>query len=251
MTASRGFPGESSPYWIESAFDIRQVLKMLAKRSEKLSLSVKLAGQEASFLTIALDVSSDGHLVLDACGERRLNEAACLGPVLARGSLDRVDIDFKLEGGEMVDHDDAPALSFELPARLHKLQRREYFRVPTPLAKPLTCSLWTQAERDPAGKAQERLATVLDISIGGMCLLEPTDFAFESGEIFKACSLTLPDLGTLRFDLQVRHAFETQNRAGKPSRRAGCEFIGLPVAAQQMIQRFMAKLERDRRSVLP
>jgi c-di-GMP-binding flagellar brake protein YcgR len=250
MTVSRDFPGESSPYWIESEFDIRQVIKTLAKKSEKLSLTVRSGPHEASFLTIALDITDEGRLVMDACGERRLNEAACLNGAVAHGALERVDIDFQLDAGKMIDYDGSPALSFELPQRLHKLQRREFFRLPTPMAKPLTCSLWTTSERDPSGKAQERVATVLDISIGGMCLQEPADFPFASGEIFKACSVALPDLGALRFDLEVRHTFEIQNRAGKPSRRAGCEFVGLSAGAQQMVQRFMAKLERDRRSVL-
>lgn len=245
MSVSRGFPNELSPYWLEATFEIRQVLKTLAKRTEKIAVT-PLEGE--GFVTVVLDVTDRGEVVLDVAPSAAMNAAALkAGGVRVHGEIDRIDIDFALAGGKSVSYEGSPALMFPAPARLHKLQRREFFRLPTPMAKPLMCSLWV--EETIGSKPVEHLAQVLDISLGGVCIQHPPKLEVKAGELFKGCGLALPD-GAIKFDLAVRHTFDVENRLGKTSKRAGCEFINLSPAAQQAIQRFMSKLERDRRSTL-
>lgn len=255
MSLPRQYPSELSPYWLESSFEIRQVLKTLAKRTEKILLST---GGDWSFVTVVLDVSDRGEVVLDANADARVNAKACSSAsVGVHGVLDRVDIDFKLCEGRVVQYEGAPALLFQAPSRLHKLQRREYFRIPTPMVKPLMCSLRVSAEEDPNAEAKdpnvqvkEHQAQVLDISIGGVCIQQPAGLSLVCGQELKGCRMSVPDWGVLSFDLGIRHVFDVENRLGKVSRRAGCEFLSLSSAAQQAVQKFMSKLERDRRSVL-
>lgn len=248
MTHLRTFPSETSPYWLESTFEIRQVLKTFAKRSEKISV---LFSNGSSFVTVVLDVSERGDLVLDASGDPRIN-ALVTGQddSSIHGVLDRVDIDFKVSRGKLIDYDGAPAIQFSSPSRLHKLQRREFFRIPTPMVKPLMCTIYIEVNDGTGPKSKEFQAQVLDISIGGICLQEPRGLVLVPGSTHKACSMLIPEFGVLRFDLVIRHAFEVENRLGRASRRAGCEFLNLPSAGQQAVQKFMTKLERDRRSVL-
>lgn len=247
MSVSRSFPSDSSPYWLESTFEIRQVLKTLAKRSEKVTV---YGSTGESFVTVILDVSERGDVIVDASADSKLNNIATGDrDVLVHGVLDKVDIDFKFSRAKIVDYDGAPALVFAAPARLHKLQRREFFRIPTPMIKPLMCTLYVESEED-SKRIKEHQASVLDISIGGVCLQEPAGLKLVPGAVFKNCSLMVPDSGILRFDLTIRHAFDVENRLGKLNRRAGCEFLNLPSASQQSVQKFLTKLERDRRSVL-
>lgn len=256
MSLLHQYPSELSPYWLESSFEIRQVLKTLAKKTEKISMSMV---EGLSFVTVVLDVSDRGEVVLDANADAKINAMACLRQgVSIHGVLDRVDIDFKLSEGRVVEYDGAPALSFQAPSRLHKLQRREYFRVPTPMVKPLMCSLHVAVEANRGGggegegeaQAKEYQAQILDISIGGVCLQQPVGLLLRAGQVLKGCGMLIPDSGMLRFDLGVRHVFDVENRLGKLSRRAGCEFVSLSAVGQQAVQKFMSKLERDRRSVL-
>lgn len=246
MSLSRPYPSDLSPYWLESTFEIRQVLKTFAKRSEK--ISVMLPDAE-TFITVILDVSERGELILDASGDPKIN-AKALGEngVRVHGVLDRVDIDFRLPRGKSVEYDGAPALQFIAPVRLHKLQRREFFRLATPMVKPLMCSVFLAEEGEP--KLREHQAQVLDISIGGICVQPPPKLDMVASMIFKDCSMSIPEQGPIRFDLTVRHAFDVENRLGKTSKRAGCEFMNMSAVGQQAVQKFMAKLERDRRSVL-
>lgn len=246
MSLSRPYPSDLSPYWLESTFEIRQVLKNFAKRSEKVSVVISDA---YSFLTVILDVTDRGELILDASGDARINQKAVgENGVKVHGVLDRVDIDFSLAKGRAIEYDGAPALQFMAPAKLHKLQRREFFRLPTPMVKPLLCSLFIAEEGEP--KPREHQAQVLDISVGGICVQLPPKWAMLAGEVYKDCAMAIPEQGVIRFDLAVRHAFEVENRLGKKSRRAGCEFLNMPSSGQQAVQKFMTKLERDRRSVL-
>ena len=248
MIKGRSFPFSTSPYWMESAFEIRQVLKTLAKRSEKITVTNPVG---KFFVTVVLDVTERGEVILDASADSGLNILATSGVELqVHGVLDRVDIDFQINKGRLIEHDGAPALVFASPDKLHKLQRREYFRIPTPMVRPLMCSLYVEINELNSPKVKEFLASILDISIGGLCLQEPKGVTLVPGHVFKSCSLLVPDIGVLRFDLSIRHAFEVENRLGRTSRRAGCEFVNMPAAGQQAVQKFMTKLERERRSVL-
>jgi c-di-GMP-binding flagellar brake protein YcgR len=248
MSLPRQYPSELSPYWLESSFEIRQVLKTLAKKSEKIALS---SHDGLSFITVVLDVSDKGEVILDANAEPSVNSKTCSEPnVSVHGVLDRVDIEFKLSGGRMVEYDGAPALLFQAPTRLHKLQRREYFRIPTPMVKPLMCTLNIPVDDVANSGTKEQQAQVLDISIGGICIQQPVGVALHPGQVLKGCGMLIPESGVLRFDLNIRHVFDVENRLGKISRRAGCEFSNLSAIGQQAVQKFMSKLERDRRSVL-
>lgn len=246
MSVLRVFPNELSPYWLEATFEIRQVLKTLAKRTEKITVYPAMGD---AFVTLLLDVTERGDVVLDA-HPHAVVDAAALGDQTVRvhGEVDRIDIDFSLAQGKSVNYEGSPALLFPAPTRLHKLQRREFFRLPTSMAKPLMCSLWGTDERLP-DKLVEHLAQVLDISLGGVCIQHPPTLTVKQGDVFKGCAMSLPD-GGVKFDLAVRHTFDVENRLGRTSHRAGCEFVNLSPASQQSVQRFMSKLERDRRSTM-
>ena len=59
----------------------------------------------------------------------------------------------------------------------------------------------------------------------------------------------MPDIGTIVTTLQIRNAFEVTLKSGAHTWRAGCMFINLPGPMQSMIQRYIIKLERERRAL--
>ena len=55
--------------------------------------------------------------------------------------------------------------------------------------------------------------------------------------------------GLLRVVLEVRYILATQSRQDKPIWHVGCSFPKLSSAAETTIQRFMAKIEIERRAL--
>ena len=57
-------------------------------------------------------------------------------------------------------------------------------------------------------------------------------------------------MGVLSVTLQVRNVIDSTTPDNRTSRRVGCAFVGLTPAGETMIQRYVTRLERDRRSRL-
>lgn len=240
-------PAADSPYWVESTFEVRQLMRALVKKEEKITL---WASPTDFFMSVLLEVESDGTLTLDAASDPKLNQKVLAAEkVMVTAQLERVDLKFMLSGFKAIKFDGASALECKSPERIHKLQRREFYRIPTPVAKPVFCSLkFDKSESNPDVKTK---AQVLDISLGGICLAQPELGALKSGQSFRDCVIDLPEFGPLKFDLIIRHVFEVENRLGQKKTRAGCEFAGLSNAGEALVQRYMAKLERDRKAMSP
>lgn len=215
-------------------------MRSFSQKGEK--ISVALAGK-GEFVTVALDVG-ESFLVLDAAQDPSLNRLLRAGGLTARGRLDGVDVHFELGSADLCELRGLPALRFELPVRAHKLQRRESFRVRAPIAKPMECSV------DQGGGARV-VATVVDISLGGLCLRVPANGFFKAGGLHKDCLVEIPGFGALKFDMEVRHMQLCEDfRLGAAGALAGCAFVALPAAAEQSLQKFMARMERDRRALV-
>lgn len=141
--------------------------------------------------------------------------------------------------------DGRPAFVVHLPEQVIKLQRREFFRIRTPVGVPLLCSI-----NDYPGAPIE--LAVFDISLGGIALWLPelATPGFDIGTRYLDCHLDLKGFGPLHSVLEVRHRLPLQMRNGQDALRVGCTFVGLPTQMENLIQRYVGQLERDRRALL-
>jgi c-di-GMP-binding flagellar brake protein YcgR len=115
--------------------------------------------------------------------------------------------------------------------------------VTTPISNPLKCIVLMEGKR----KIE---MTVADISIGGVGVaLPPGDDVVEPGMTFNGCSLILPEIGNIVATMEIRNVFEVTLRNGQKTKRAGCQFINLSANMQSMIQRYIIKVERDKRAI--
>jgi len=154
---------------------------------------------------------------------------------------DRVHIQFTV-GKILPDRrNNEPVFRLPLPKEIVRLQRREYYRLATSVMDPVKCLINT------AGGFME--ATVVDISIGGMGVL-----AYEGagplhpGESFPGCRIALPGTGEFAVSLTVRTVFDLTLKNGLVTHRAGCQFIDLPPSVETEIQRYIIRVERERRA---
>ena len=184
---------------------------------------------------VVLDVSPD------AAANKRLLAAK---KVLLVTSHDQVKVKFTTSDIREVRYKGRPALRIPLPTSLVRIQRREHFRIATPLTKPLICTL-PLPDRGPGTQAE---TIVLDISIGGVALMDNHDAtSFQIGNVFDKCRIGLPEIGTLVVSLEVRNSFDTPLKNGLSFRRCGCQFLNLAPSGESLVQRYIMFLERSRK----
>jgi hypothetical protein len=142
-----------------------------------------------------------------------------------------------------------PAFSAELPGQVLRLQRREYYRLSTPLTKPVK---FVARIRRADGSALIVEASLLDLSGGGICLMVTPQMAelLQRGDILTECKMTLPDEGQLVASLYIRNKLEVATRGGSRYLRVGCQFLDLPGARMSMVQRYINRVERERKARL-
>ena len=104
----------------------------------------------------------------------------------------------------------------------------------------------------PDGRTLAVETPLLDISGGGVGLLIPPEQAeyFQRGTIIDDCKVVLPDEGVLTATLCVRNLIDVTTRNGIRHFRVGCEFVNLSAARASLVQRYITRIERDRRARL-
>lgn len=193
------------------------------------------------FLTSLIEVDGD-ELVFDYGSNDEMNrKVQGADKVVFTSSLDKVKVQFSLPGLSATTYEGRPAFSGTIPESILRLQRREYFRLSTPLASPLKCFIPTEE-----GILE---TTVLDISGGGIGLMLPADRKdFPVDSAFSNCRLELPEEGMINFNMIVRNAFFLTNKSGNSYLRIGCEFDNLSGARLSAIQRYITRIERERKA---
>jgi c-di-GMP-binding flagellar brake protein YcgR len=130
-----------------------------------------------------------------------------------------------------------------IPGAVLRLQRRDSYRTQLPMGKPIKAYL------QPFAEHPDRLheARLVDISCGGLAMILTTvDFPIEIGQVYPACSINLPGVGTVSAPLEITYVSDVALNNGTSQRRAGCRFINLPGPMQSMIQRYINQAERER-----
>jgi c-di-GMP-binding flagellar brake protein YcgR len=227
-------------YHVRARLEVLQILRTIAQSG---SVMTAYAGQGQIFTqTTLLAVDSEAQLIYlevsqDESINRRLLQSA---QVLCVSAQDRVKVQFYADQLELSDFDDGPAFRARMPDWVMKLQRREYFRVVTPIAHPLLCQF------TPLGPGVA--LPVHDIGLGGICVAGThPQINLDVGTLHRSCKLDLPDTGPVTVDLEVRNFHDLVRKNGSHSRLTGFQFQKLTGTAQNLIQRFVSKLERDRR----
>jgi len=238
-----------SRYLLYSRTEILFVLKALVEKGAM--ITVYFDGGKSFLLTSLNEISSDGNtLVFDYGSDEEMNRKAVQADKLVfTTTLDKVKIQFIIKGLSQSTYDGRKAFTGKLPETLLRLQRREYYRLSTPIANPIKVSI-DLILADGSKNAIE--TNMLDISGGGIGLMVPLTMAdhFPIGVTFKDCKFTLPEEGQLVTALCVRNAFPVTTKTGNQYLRVGCEYLDLPGTRLTMIQRYITRVERERKARL-
>lgn len=236
-----------SKFLLHSKSEIVFVLRSLIQK--RAMVTVYFDQGKSFMLTSLIAFSADNsEFILDIGSDREMNrKALAADKLIFTTSVDKVKIQFSLNKLSDTNHDGHPAFRAALPETLLRLQRRDYFRLSTPIASPIKCIIPMQRDDGSALIAEVQL---LDISGGGVGLMVHTDQSglYETEMTFKDCKISLPDEGLLVTTLRVRNAFDVTNKNGSRYVRVGCEFVDLQGPRLTMIQRYITHVERERKA---
>jgi len=234
---------DDSPFRVHSRREIVSLLTSMMERNQLLSLLIK--GGSESIITSILDIDEDDDsVVIDAAPSITLNESILQSNRIGFEALyNNIRITFNVEKAQKCLFQERPALKITIPNSLVRLQRREYFRIATPIAKPLRCTFRVTRED---GSFSTVITMLNNISAGGVGLTDEKKLLDTTlGRIYEDCSLEMTDNTVVTVKLQIRDCKEVKLASGKTVNRFGCEFVDIPRAVLGAIQRFITKLERE------
>ena len=231
-----------SEYLLHSPREILAVLRQVVAQGDLVTVYFN-SGKD--FLLTTLLAVNDREVLLDRGSSDAMNRRALeAGKIFCITRHDKVKLQFILTTLRETQHEGRSVFSAALPETLLRLQRREYFRLRTPITRPLICDLPVVMSD---GSIQIYPHEVIDISIGGLSL-HVGEVPFVTDQEWPDCALDLPQIGVVRTTLRIVNMYETTLRNGQPSLRAGCQFVDLPVSMQNLIQRYIVRMERERKA---
>lgn len=198
------------------------------------------------FLTTLLSAHHDKGLVFDCSGSQEVNQRFLASERnVFVGRPGGIHVQFATGRAQETLFSGCKAFTVDLPKTLVRLQRRDSFRIETPRARPLSFF-----GRLPGGALLNQPGH--DISVAGVGLIAgtlPDDLM--TGTALENCRFNLPgDEHDLHFSATLRHITEQEGRAGQRQWRLGMQFNDLPPADQNRIQRYIARVERERNELL-
>jgi len=235
-------PSDYNQFLLHSLAEIRFVLRELIENVSQITVFFN-EGKDLLLTTLA--TFDDDGLILDMGASSEMNRRAQeVDKLFCIATLNKVKIQFILKGLQRTEYEGRPAFRAAYPETLLRLQRREYYRLTMPVSRPLNCTIPL-----PGRSGEAVSVNLVDISAGGLALVAPpAGVRFEPGDEFPDCRIELPDIGTVMATLKVRSLFELTLRSGNVLKRSGCEFIKLPGPMMTLIQRYIIKVERERKA---
>ncbi len=222
--------------------EILYQLRSLIRQRARISVSFDEGRQ--TFLTVLIAVSDDeSQLYFDISGSIESN-AAFLKAERSQFAavIEGIRLQFSARQSKKVTLNGDAVFAIALPKSLVRLQRRDTFRLQLPSSKPYVC-------RIRKGTPEEVTLPLYDISVGGIGIQVAEQLQYESMEQLENCWIDLRESGMVTVTLEVRYIIAKESRTGKPLWHMGCRFLKLSPANETIIQRFMARIEAERRAL--
>ena len=231
-------------YVVHNEKEIIQILTELAKHKVMLKAAFNRGNDIYLTTVIAVDAKSKS-VYMDIGRDDAFNVRLLASEHVAFSKDDGIRIKWVSEKISEVNLFDGRAIKIDLPSKMVRLQRREFFRLATPRVNTVPCQIPIPAEDDPD---QERILELLlvDVSLGGIGVVspDPLDVALAEGVSFDRCKISFPDVGVTSLTLKVKYIVPMRMRDGSVKHRIGFQYIDPSRGDQGFIQRYTFHLER-------
>lgn len=231
-------------YRITAPMEIGAVLRTLAQRGTFITIYVN-EGREL-ILSRILEVDIKGKTFIFDVGGNAASNQVLLNSArsLVLAIPDGVKIQFAVGIVRNCQYQGGPALTAAFPPDLIKLQRREYYRLPTPIARPYRCQLLLS-------NGTREWLNVHDVSLGGVGAWVPNEIKplIERGNTYNDVSFDFGSAGIMKLNFEVRSLRQLEQRPGQFAWMMGCQYASLARQTEANIQRLMAQLEAERKAL--
>lgn len=230
-----------SSFSIQNPKQIIIHLSLLLKN--KCLLSARFGTNNESYITTLLDISEGNNsIVLDYGPKEDLNQRMLnAGKVIFDTEYQGIKVSFTGTELKRTTHKGELAFSMPIPKSLYWMQRREYYRVKSPLSKPSYCQLIIEDKKPVNLK-------LYDISLTGFAMLnvskEVSDLLIP-GTTFEQCKLILSDSGEGMISFEVCAKYIINPDKLQKIQKIGCKFIKLTRPVEETIQRYMHQIQRE------
>lgn len=230
-------------YEVESRREIIALLRAISSKNQLIRMLIH--GEADVCVTAIVGVDADsGIMYLDAPIDRAQHDRALVAKrVNFETTLDKIRILFATTELEATTYDGRPAIRMEIPETLIRLQRREFYRMATPVSNPVRVTV----PMPPELGGGSNMFPLADISCGGISILDNKLILGNTiGATYPGCKIDLPDIGLVVATLQIRNSLDMTLLNNKTNRRLGCAFIDISRGNLAGVQRYITQLERER-----
>ena len=234
-------------YEVASRREIVSLLRQIGEHNQLIRLLIR--GEADVCVTSILAVDEDSNtIVLDRSVDPAQNQRMT-GATRAKceTTLDKIRILFGAANLASTTWQGAPALRADIPPSLIRLQRREYYRMATPVTNPVRALIPVPVD---AGGGMG-VFPLHDISVGGIALLDARlQLGTAVGRVIEGCRIELPEIGPIATSLEIRNSLDLTLLNHKTTRRLGLQFADISRGGLAAVQRYITKLERERNAKL-
>ncbi len=230
-------------YLLHGRGAIIQKLRQLEK--SRSLITAHFGGGRYSLLTAVLEVLPDKEVVvLDYGADEKINKKILeAGRIVFKTQHEGITAQFTVNRVQRAKRHGKTAFACPLPDSLLWVQRREFYRVRTPLGNPVHCEI-RRGDEEPL-----RLR-IIDISVGGVGLEDLENrLDVELGDMLPSCKLLLGEHGDALVNLEVRNLIPFNPDDEAAGRRIGCQIHDLSMDMNTIIQRYIHAVEALRRRV--
>jgi flagellar brake protein len=230
-------------YEVESRREVISLLRSIGEKNQLIRMLIQ--GESDVCVTSILDVDPDTNsVILDCSINKEQNQRIVLARrVSFETTLDKIRILFRSDSVKEATFENAPALRIDIPESMIRLQRREYYRMATPVSNPVRVVIPMPLETGGG----TNIFPLADISCGGIAILDNKLLLGNTiGVSYPNCRLELPDIGPVTTSLQIRNSLDMTLLNAKTNRRLGCAFVDISRGNLANVQRYITKLERER-----
>jgi c-di-GMP-binding flagellar brake protein YcgR len=205
-------------------------------------VTVYFNGGRDFLLTTLLEARSDGF-IFDPSGDLKANmrlPASRTSVFVAR--LNGIRVQFSVKQAHPFSWGGSDAFLAPLPERVVRLQRRESYRILLPVAKPLMVKFYSADGLIMADWASH------DLGVTGLGISVPRMPRIQVDEEIARVKLPLTKQHVVECAAIVRHVTPLGERT-RAQYRVGVSFSNLPPATGVMIQRYITRIEHERRNL--
>jgi c-di-GMP-binding flagellar brake protein YcgR len=233
----------------ESAFLIHSPEKIISKLSillrNKCLLTAYFGDNDESFITTILEINKKDNVFIfyHGCKKNLTEQLFNSSKITFKTEYLGAEITFDTIKLEKIHYQGVSAFAVSIPASILWMERREFYRVKSPVSKSSYCQLILK-EQEPVS------LKLYDISLAGFSMLtdskEVSDFIIPD-TFFEQCKLILADTGEdiISFEIRSKYIMNSENLNGME--KIGCKFTRITPAFENTIQRYILQIERESR----